>query len=250
MKKTLLCILALLLVCTPFTAFAKTRGDVNADGGTDAKDYMMIKRFILGTYKMTEHEKTAADINGDGKVCAKDYMIVRRYILGTYDFPTEQPETSLPEDSQPEYSQPEYSQPEKSQPEVSDTEEPTVAEQVLALVNAERAKHGLNALTLSKEVTRVAVIKAEDMAESAYFDHTSPTYGTPFEMLSDFGISYKSAGENIAAGQQTPEDVMNSWMNSEGHRANILNASYTELGVGIAYGGSYGIYWVQMFIGK
>lgn len=240
MKKTLLCILALLLVCTPFTAFAKTRGDVNADGGTDAKDYMMIKRFILGTYKMTDREKTVADINGDGKVCAKDYMIVRRYILGTYDFPTEQPETSLPEDSQPE----------DSKPEGSDTEESTVAEQVLALVNAERAKHGLNALTLSKEVTRVAVIKAEDMAESAYFDHTSPTYGTPFEMLSDFGISYKSAGENIAAGQKTPEDVMNSWMNSEGHRANILNASYTELGVGIAYGGSYGIYWVQMFIGK
>ena len=88
------------------------------------------------------------------------------------------------------------------------------------------------------------------MSVNRYFDHRSPTYGTPFEMLQKFGVSYKSAGENIAAGQKTPEQVMESWMNSSGHRANILNKSYTELGVGFYSGGSYDTYWVQLFIGK
>lgn len=123
-------------------------------------------------------------------------------------------------------------------------------EAVLKLVNAERSKQGLKALTLSKELTSIANTKAKDMAVNRYFDHRSPTYGSPFEMLQKFGVSYKSAGENIAAGQRTPQEVMNSWMNSSGHKANILNKSYTELGVGYYVGGSYDTYWVQLFIGK
>lgn len=124
------------------------------------------------------------------------------------------------------------------------------ANQVLQLVNAERKKQGLSALTLSKELTSIANTKAKDMSVNRYFDHRSPTYGTPFEMLQKFGVSYKSAGENIAAGQKTPEQVMESWMNSSGHRANILNKSYTELGVGFYAGGSYDTYWVQLFVGR
>ena len=122
------------------------------------------------------------------------------------------------------------------------------ANQVLQLVNKERSKQGLKNLTLSKELTSIANTKAKDMAVNRYFDHRSPTYGSPFEMLQKFGVKYKSAGENIAAGQRTPEQVMESWMNSSGHRANILNKNFTQLGVGYAKGGSYGSYWVQMFI--
>ena len=124
------------------------------------------------------------------------------------------------------------------------------AQAVLRLVNAERSKNGLSSLTLSSKLTAVANEKARDMAENNYFSHESPTYGSPFQMLQQYGISYKSAGENIAAGQRSPEEVMNSWMNSSGHRANILNSSYTEIGIGYYAGGSYGTEWVQLFTGN
>ena len=84
------------------------------------------------------------------------------------------------------------------------------------------------------------------MVTNKYFSHTSPTYGTPFQMIKNFGISYRTAGENIAYGQRTPQAVVNAWMNSSGHRANILNSSYTQIGVGYVASGNY---WTQMFIG-
>lgn len=126
----------------------------------------------------------------------------------------------------------------------------SVQNEILSLVNAERSKVGLNPLKLNWELSRVAKIKSEDMAHEGYFSHTSPTYGTPFEMMKHFGIKYKTAGENIAAGQKTPKEVMVAWMNSKGHRENILNKKYTEIGVGYFKGGSYGSYWTQQFIGN
>lgn len=120
---------------------------------------------------------------------------------------------------------------------------------VVELVNAERAKAGLKPLKMNTELSKVATIKSQDMAKNNYFSHTSPTYGSPFDMMKKFGISYKTAGENIAMGQTTPEQVMNGWMNSSGHRANILKASFTEIGVGIAKNSSGRLYWTQQFIG-
>lgn len=122
--------------------------------------------------------------------------------------------------------------------------------QVLNLVNNERAKAGLQPLTMYDKLVNLAEMKAQDMAQKNYFSHTSPTYGTPFEMLQKYGVTYRAAGENIAAGQTTAEQVMNDWMNSSGHRANILNASFTEIGVGYYAGGNYRTEWVQLFIGK
>lgn len=119
---------------------------------------------------------------------------------------------------------------------------------VLQLVNQERAKVGLPALTLNSNLSNVATIKAKDMAVNKYFDHNSPTYGTPFQMMQKFGIKYSYAGENIAAGQTTAQQVMNSWMNSSGHKANILNKNYTQIGIGFYTGGLYNYYWVQQFI--
>jgi uncharacterized YkwD family protein len=125
---------------------------------------------------------------------------------------------------------------------------PAEVKQVLDLVNQERQKAGLKPLKLNVSLSKVAEVKAKDMRDNGYFSHTSPTYGSPFEMIKQFGIRYTYAGENIAAGQRTPQEVMNAWMNSSGHRANILNPNYTEIGIGLAKGGSYGTYWVQMFI--
>lgn len=130
----------------------------------------------------------------------------------------------------------------------SASETSTQAEEVLKLVNNERTAHGLKPLTLSDKLTSIANTKAQDMVDKNYFSHTSPTYGSPFDMLHTFGISYSNAGENIAAGQTTSDQVMRDWMNSSGHRANILNKNYTQLGVGYVKGGSYGTEWVQLFI--
>ncbi|WP_243112497.1 MULTISPECIES: CAP domain-containing protein [Acutalibacteraceae] len=121
--------------------------------------------------------------------------------------------------------------------------------QVVQLVNQERTSRGLSALSVDTALTKTATLKSQDMAKLGYFDHTSPTYGSPFDMMKQFGISYRTAGENIAMGQTSPQQVMTGWMNSEGHRANILNSSYTKIGVGIAQNSNGQYYWTQQFIG-
>lgn len=124
----------------------------------------------------------------------------------------------------------------------------SVEAEVARLVNVERAKNGLQPLTLNWQLSRVARYKSEDMRDKGYFSHNSPTYGSPFDMMKSFNIAYSSAGENIAAGQTTAQAVMESWMNSPGHRQNILSANYTQIGVGYCTGGSYRYYWTQQFI--
>ncbi len=121
--------------------------------------------------------------------------------------------------------------------------------QVVQLVNQERAANGLKALTVNSSLTKTATLKSQDMAKLNYFDHQSPTYGSPFDMMKQYGISYRAAGENIAMGQTSPQQVMQGWMNSPGHRANILNASFTQIGVGIARNAQGRYYWTQQFIG-
>ena len=118
--------------------------------------------------------------------------------------------------------------------------------EVVRLVNEIRQENGLKPLSANWELSRVARYKSQDMKDKGYFAHNSPTYGTPFQMIRAFGISFRTAGENIAYGYATPKAVVNGWMNSSGHRANILNGSYTQIGVGYVAQGNY---WTQMFIG-
>lgn len=120
-------------------------------------------------------------------------------------------------------------------------------QQVIDLTNQKRAQYGLSPLKTNWELSRVARYKSQDMHDLKYFSHTSPTYGSPFTMIKNFGISYRSAGENIAYGQRTPQQVVEAWWNSPGHRANILNETFTEIGVGYVADGNY---WTQMFIGR
>ncbi|VIG30530.1 sporulation protein [Clostridioides difficile] len=121
--------------------------------------------------------------------------------------------------------------------------------EVVDLVNIERSKAGLNPLTLDSSISNVATKKSQDMIDNNYFSHNSPTYGSPFDMLKKFGISYKTAGENIAMGQKTPKEVVNAWMNSEGHRKNIMNPNFSKIGVGVAQKSGGSIYWTQIFVG-
>lgn len=121
--------------------------------------------------------------------------------------------------------------------------------EVFNLINKKRAENGLSALKIDDEVVNVARIKAKDLVQNNYFAHESPTYGTPFQMLKNFGIFYKTAGENIA-GNSSNKKAVEAWMNSSGHRANILNSNYNYTGIGVVTSSKYGKVYVQMFIGK
>lgn len=122
-------------------------------------------------------------------------------------------------------------------------------EELLKLTNEQRAAYGLSALKMDKELQRVAKIKAKDLVDNNYFSHNSPTYGSPFDMMKSFGITYKAAGENIA-GNSTLKGAVTAWMNSQGHRENILSNAYNYTGIGIVESKTYGKILVQMFIGK
>jgi uncharacterized YkwD family protein len=156
----------------------------------------------------------------------------------------QQPNNGQPNNGQAE---PPAKQPQK---EAQTSDAKGFVKQVIDLTNQERKKNGLGALKADGELANVAEMKSEDMKDKDYFSHTSPTYGSPFEMMQNFGVDYSSAAENIAVGQKSPQSVVNAWMNSPGHRKNILNGQLTHIGVGIAKDNSQGIYWTQMFIAK
>ena len=165
------------------------------------------------------------------------WKIASRYQVGTREVMQANPQVTNPDRIYPGQTL-----------EIPQQEESVTAyeSEVVRLVNDIRAQYGLNALTEDWELARVARYKSQDMHDQGYFSHTSPTYGTPFQMMKAFGLSYRTAGENIAYGYATPQKVMEGWMNSSGHRANILNSSYTRIGVGYVADGNY---WTQMFLG-
>ena len=125
----------------------------------------------------------------------------------------------------------------------------SMTSQVVSLVSSERVAQGIAALQCDSKLSEIAQQKAEDMAKNQYFSHTSPTYGSAFDMLKAAGYSYKTAGENIAMGQKSAASVMDGWMHSSGHRANILHTSYEKIGVGYAVSADGTPYWVQIFAG-
>ena len=138
---------------------------------------------------------------------------------------------------------------EPSQPEsttVETQENATYEEQVVALVNAERAKEGLPALKVDSTLQSAALARAKETVQ--LFSHTRPNGTSCFSILKEYGISYRSAGENIAYGQRSPEEVVNAWMNSEGHRANILNKDFTTIGIGYYQAPNGTKYWSQLFL--
>jgi uncharacterized YkwD family protein len=116
------------------------------------------------------------------------------------------------------------------------------------LVNQERINAGVRPMSVNMQLVNIARLKSQDMVNNNYFGHNSPTYGSPFDMMAKAGIKYSTAGENIA-GAATTESAHQSLMNSPGHRANILNSSFNQFGIGIAKGSIYGNIFSQEFIG-
>ena len=160
-----------------------------------------------------------------------------------------QPEEKVEQPEQPAQPEEQIETPKQEEPK---QEQPTgelnaFEAQVVELTNQERVKHGLEPLAIDYELSKVTREKSRDMAVNRYFSHDSPVYGSPFDMMRAYGISYRTAGENIAKGQRTPAEVVNAWMNSPGHRANILNPNFTHIGVGYVEQGNH---WTQQFIGK
>lgn len=167
---------------------------------------------------------------------------------GKFSFGTTEVTPDEPQDSQPETPETPEAPEAPSQPEneANTGSVSSYAQAVLDLVNQYRSQNGLDALILDNSLCRVAQAKAQDMSDSGYFAHESPNYGSPFDMMTAFGVSYRTAGENIAMGYSSPQAVVEAWMNSEGHRANILNGSFTKMGLGHVASGNY---WCQMFVG-
>ena len=157
--------------------------------------------------------------------------------------PENKPETTPPsEDTSTPESKPETSTPE-NKPEAD--KELTFAEQVVELVNQERTKAGLNAVTLDQNIASAALVRAKEIETS--FSHTRPNGSKFSTALTEQGVTFKGAGENIAWGQKSPEAVMQAWMNSEGHRANILNKNFTKIGVGYYQNAAGRNFWTQLF---
>ena len=166
------------------------------------------------------------------------------------NLPENKPETTPPsEDTNTPESKPETTPPSEdantpeNKPEAD--KELTFAEQVVELVNQERTKAGLNAVTLDQNIASVALVRAKEIETS--FSHTRPNGSKFSTALTEQGVTFKGAGENIAWGQKSPEVVMQAWMNSEGHRANILNKNFTKIGVGYYQYAAGRNFWTQLF---
>lgn len=228
-----------------------------ADTSTPSSQYPHTKAILVqdAKYKFVQVDPSQAD-----DIQKKLHEEIKKQVDQFRNQLPTQPRTQVPNQGQPnqQYKAPTTEQQQPQQPakeQQQQEQQPTgdtkgigeYAQRVIDLTNQERAKAGLSALKADAELSRVAQKKSEDMQQNNYFSHTSPTYGSPFDMMRDFGISYKTAGENIAQGQRTPEEVVNAWMNSEGHRKNILSNQFTHIGVGYE---SKGNHWTQMFIGK
>lgn len=158
--------------------------------------------------------------------------------------PGEAPPQETPDEETPQETPPAQEEPDEDAPEESGGVQ-EAAEAVTSLVNAARRDAGLSELEQDADLCAAAQARAQEIAQS--FSHTRPDGSSCFTILEEFGISYRAAGENIAMGQRTPEEVMDGWMNSSGHRANILNGTFTSIGVGYYVDGAGAAHWVQIF---
>ena len=196
-------------------------GDANMDGKIDVRDASYIGRCAAGTAAYpTDFNTFLADSDRDGTVTIRDASFLSKYLA-------EQSGCSVARDKE---------------------EKNTKINRVLELVNAERQKAGVNSLKLDSSLCRIADKRATETA--VLFSHTRPDGTAWSKLLTDENIAFRYAGENIAAGYTTPEAVVEGWMNSEGHRKNILDPDFTNIGIGYYYDADseYGSYWVQSFI--
>lgn len=193
-------------------------GDVDNDNSVTVLDATAVQKSLAFMAILDNNAKVAADVDGDGYMTVIDATTIQKW-LAHYEifYPIGEPmvieDPTEPEETQSPYTIPPYNANEYEN-------------EVIRLTNEQRAENGLPALEKNNDLCYLAHLKSQDMHDKLYFDHTSPTYGDPFQMMDDYGISFWYAGENIAAGQRTPQAVVTAWMNSPGHRANILTREF------------------------
>jgi uncharacterized YkwD family protein len=239
-KKVVALTLSTVLALSSTSAFA---AGTDCTKATDKNDYnCLFKNYVCNL----DNEKTNCKFNSNCK-SADLNSIDWEALLNKINKPAET-EILAPDESKPEVNTPAEEKP--AAPTENNNTNLVVSsyeQKVVELVNVERQKAGLPELTLDSEISNVAKIKSKDMADNNYFAHQSPTYGSAGDMLSQFGIKWSAWGENIASGQRTPEDVVTAWMNSSGHRANILSPNFSRIGVGYVTNSNGTSYWTQMF---
>ncbi len=238
----LLCVACCLPTAAEETATATAatstgvQGDANDDGAFNAKDVLVTRKFLADLAPFVDEAN--ADLNLDGAINMKDVLLMRLMLAG-YEVQngtvstTKRPTTTT--------------KPTTTKKPTTTVASPFTAQQqkILTLVNAERAKAGQSALKLDEKACAAANVRAKEVP--IVFDHVRPNGRSSFTALDEAGVSYIAAGENIAKGYLTAEDVMTGWMNSEGHKANILTASFTHIGVGYDKTTHS---WVQLFFTK
>lgn len=214
--------------------------DLNEDGRFDVQDVTYLQIKIAGDGELTDNQKTIADYNNDGKIDVQDVTSAQMLISGgeTPTQPATQPTTVQPT-SQPQPT---------TQPSGSASYNKEFADKVIELVNTERAKEGLSPLTKDTTLTNLSNIRSKET--TTLFSHQRPDGTSWSTVLKQNNVSYTSAAENIAAGQNTPEAVVKEWMDSPSHRANIMNSEYNKIGVScyVDQDAPYRYYWEQLFI--
>ena len=246
-------------------------GDVNNDKKVSMVDAVLIMRNTLGLNDLSADAAVRADVDGDGSVTIKDSINVLRYICGILDtFPVEEGPAQKPTEAPTAAPTEKPAQKPTEAPTAAPTEKPTqkpteapaelptnscnsiydadtekdcytLSYKVFEIVNQERIKAGVKPLKFNNDMYKAAMVRAKECDES--FSHDRPNGTSCFTALKEAGVKYFSAGENIAMGYRTPADVMKGWMNSEGHRNNILNPNFTDFACGVYKSG----YWSQFF---
>lgn len=251
MKKRVIALtLTALLALSSTSAFAATTNCTTVNYNNLFKNYTGKYANVKNQYKVKVNGKEINLNSVDWKTVLKQYTPAEKPVTQVQKpaAPVEKPATPAPAPATPAPTPVEKPAApiEKNDTTVSSSNL-TYEQKVVELVNVERQKAGLSTLKMDSAISNVARAKSKDMAVNNYFAHQSPTYGSAGDMLRQFGISWSAWGENIASGQRTPEIVVNAWMNSPGHRANILSNNFSKIGVGYVTNSNGTPYWTQIF---
>ncbi|NLB33736.1 MAG: hypothetical protein GX818_08260 [Tissierellia bacterium] len=251
MKKRVIALtLTALLALSSTSAFAATTNCTTVNYNNLFKNYTGKYANVKNQFKVRVNGKEINLNSVDWKTVLKQYTPAEKPVTQVQKpaAPVEKPATPAPAPATPAPTPVEKPAApiEKNDTTVSSSNL-TYEQKVVELVNVERQKAGLSTLKMDSAISNVARAKSKDMAVNNYFAHQSPTYGSAGDMLRQFGISWSAWGENIASGQRTPEIVVNAWMNSPGHRANILSNNFSKIGVGYVTNSNGTPYWTQIF---
>jgi uncharacterized protein YkwD len=214
-KKFVALVLAVVISAGTIPASAATyKGvDINGDGKIDIRDVIQLAAHVKGKRTLSANAVKKADLSGDGIININDVIKLAAYIKGG--------NTSTQKTTK------------------------ELADELATLVNKERRSRGLKAYVYSSELSAAAAKRAQEIAKK--YDQVRPNGTQCFTVLSEYGIKYTSAGENIAYGQTTPTIAFNSFMNSAPHRSNMMNANMTYMGIGVYRGSDGTMYWAQFF---